>query len=85
MMLHRALDSICGIPEDKHFLMSASIPVRRAPLPVIQKKIAEFAVELNAEFATSQAEELDQLTMQWFNLASATSDRDELALHDVCR
>jgi uncharacterized protein (TIGR02147 family) len=70
MIIDRAQDSIYGMPEDKRFLMAATLPVRSADLPRLRKRIEDFVLAINEEFSSRSGDSIEQFSVQLFNLAS---------------
>jgi uncharacterized protein (TIGR02147 family) len=71
MVLEKAQESIFGIPEDKRFLMAATLAVREASVPRMRARIEQFLLSLNEEFSSEAGDSIQQVAIQLYNLAAA--------------
>lgn len=69
MMIERALDSVYGMPQEKRYLVGATIPIRASVMPVLKKRISDFVLELNREFSAPDADSVYHFSTQLFHLA----------------
>lgn len=69
MMIERSLKSVYGIPFEKRYLMGLTLPIRSEDRKLADKRIVEFISSMNKEFASSDADQLYQLNLQFFHLA----------------
>jgi uncharacterized protein (TIGR02147 family) len=70
MMIERSLESVFGVPQEKRFLMAATIPTNPSLVPLIKARISDFLMKLNEEFSTADPETLYQVNLQLLHMAS---------------
>ncbi len=79
MMIERSLKAVYGIPFEKRYLMALTLPIKSEDRKLADKRIIEFISSMNKEFASSDADNLYQLNLQFFHLADQQSkDTDEI-------